>query len=687
MKDKGFSLIELLATIVIIAFIAIISTPIIINSIETANKGAFTDSIYGIIHAVEINSAEYQYARTNFDVTNGDLTYVLENIHYKGRVNASGLIAINPEGKTSLVLGNNFWCAKKTYSKENVTITNGSCDTITVLPVDQPLITLNGNATMTIEAGTTYTDALATFTDNLDVTRQIVGVGTVNNTTPGVYVITYNAVDSDNFAANQVSRTITVVDTTKPVITINGQALINIDVGTAYTDGKATFTDNSDATRQITGTGIVNINTPGSYSITYNATDTSGNAANQVVRTVIVNAIVSTFVVNAPVMTANMIPITRDGANTKWVKANPATDWYDYDAKKWANAVVTTPTSRVAYQTAAAGTEVLNADVLLYLVWIPRYKFAVPDGAAGVPRQIDVVFEEGTATTGTGTGTGTSFLTHGAFTFNGQPLKGIWTGKFETGKKQAGAENTWTKIGGQGGSALNSVVIKPFIQPWTNNNVSIFYTIAKGVETGSDYGFDNAVSNTHMASNYEWGAISFMSGSKYGKCTAGTCTEIWNNPVLDFRTGCAGDNVSSAAINTCVNTYETANGMQASTTGNIYGIYDMSGGAYEFSFAHWTNYAASSGFTTAFLGGAEALKYINKYTTGTVLIGDAGIGNPTKSWYGDDGAAFVMNSINAFFRLGAAWDQPVLSGVYAYNSSNGAAKIYATFRFVLTEQY
>jgi hypothetical protein len=133
-----------------------------------------------------------------------------------------------------------------------------------------------------------------------------------------------------------------------------------------------------------------------------------------------------------------MIPIEWD--TNKWVKAD--NDWYDYDAKKWANVVVTTPTSRAGYQAASAGTEILETDVLMYLVWIPRYKFRIPDGTG--PREIDVVFEDGTATTGLGDGLGENYKTHPGFTFNQLPVEGIWVGKFDTGKKQAGDVSTWT---------------------------------------------------------------------------------------------------------------------------------------------------------------------------------------------------------------------------------------------------
>ena len=49
MKRKGFTLVELLGVIVVLAIIALITTPIILGIIESTRKGAFVDSVYGLI--------------------------------------------------------------------------------------------------------------------------------------------------------------------------------------------------------------------------------------------------------------------------------------------------------------------------------------------------------------------------------------------------------------------------------------------------------------------------------------------------------------------------------------------------------------------------------------------------------------------------------------------------------------
>jgi prepilin-type N-terminal cleavage/methylation domain-containing protein len=607
-KSKGFTIIELLSAIIVVGIIGVITIPIVLSAVEVAQKSAFDESVNGIIKAIELDRSMISTDRRNYDVVDGVLEFNSTPVVFDGKINGSGIIEINDEGKTALVIGNNYWCAKKTFSQVKAIVTEGACDDITTIPED---------------------------------------------------------------------------DITKPVITLLGTTPVNIDEGDSYTDAGAEVTDNVDATRTISGTGTVDINTPGTYTITFNATDVAGNIADTVTRTVIVNSVIS-FTVNEPILDTVMIPIEWNGSS--WVKAD--SDWYDYDAKEWANVVVTTPASRATYQSASAGTTITETDVLMYLTWIPRYKFRVPDGTG--PREIDIVFEEGTATTGVGDGLGENYKTHPGFTFNQLPVEGIWVGKFDTGKKQAGDISTWTTAGAQGGTGANLILIKPGIYSWRANSVSTNYYLARAVETDSDYGIDETNFHTHMSNNVEWGAISYLSHSKYGTCTNGVCEEIWINPANNFMTGCAGDSASSAPTTGCTNTYTTANGLKASTTHNIYGVFDLSGCSSDQTFAHLDNYAggmspyiAGSGFTTTWLSGTEAAVYINKYTSSSVIIGDAGKGNPTAQWYGDDNSGMVMNSSNAWYRRGGSYDIGSRAGAFFYDSTSGASSNYQGFKLVI----
>ena len=158
-----------------------------------------------------------------------------------------------------------------------------------------PVITLNGASIINLNVGDTYNEQGATATDNLDgdLTSSIVISGTVDTNTAGTYFVNYNVSDSSGNAANQVTRTVNVnADTTAPVITLNGASIINLNVGYAYNEQGATATDNldGDLTSSIVISGTVDTNTAGTYFVNYNVSDSSGNAANQVTRTVNVSA-------------------------------------------------------------------------------------------------------------------------------------------------------------------------------------------------------------------------------------------------------------------------------------------------------------------------------------------------------------------------------------------------------------
>ena len=166
------------------------------------------------------------------------------------------------------------------------------------------VIPLNGDNPYTVEVHSTYTDPGASATDIEDGTVPVTDdSASINTTILGDQTVTYTATDS-NGNTSQATRTVKVVDTTAPVITLTGSATINLLLGETYTEQGATCTDNYDTTcTVITGGDTVDTSTVGSYIVTYNATDTSGNAA-QVSRTVNVTATPSDDT-TPPVITLN----------------------------------------------------------------------------------------------------------------------------------------------------------------------------------------------------------------------------------------------------------------------------------------------------------------------------------------------------------------------------------------------
>ena len=148
-----------------------------------------------------------------------------------------------------------------------------------------PVITVNGSNPVTVELGSTYTDAGATAMDAYHGSTPVTSSGTVNTNAVGSYTITYTATDLDNNTAT-ATRVVNVVDTTAPTITVNGSTSVTHELGEAYSDAGATASDASGSATVITS-GSVDTDTPGTYTLTYTATDASGNS-NTATRTVTV---------------------------------------------------------------------------------------------------------------------------------------------------------------------------------------------------------------------------------------------------------------------------------------------------------------------------------------------------------------------------------------------------------------
>ena len=157
-----------------------------------------------------------------------------------------------------------------------------------------PVITVSGNAITEIQGNTPTPVFTATAFDNADgdiTANIIVGGDTVNTAVLGSYVITYNVQDSSSNSATQVTRTINVVDTLSPSISVTGTPTTIVDINGVAPIFTATATDSfyGDITGSIVESGdTINVNTLGTYTRRWNVTDASGNVAPEVTRRVIV---------------------------------------------------------------------------------------------------------------------------------------------------------------------------------------------------------------------------------------------------------------------------------------------------------------------------------------------------------------------------------------------------------------
>ena len=143
-----------------------------------------------------------------------------------------------------------------------------------------PVITILGDNPATVELGSSYTDAGATSDGGETVTVS----GVVDTNTVGTYSITYTSSDAAGNTST-ATRTVNVVDTTAPVLTLTGDNPATVELGSTYSDPGATATDLDTVT--VTSTSNVDTDTVGTYTITYTATDASGNSST-ISRTVVV---------------------------------------------------------------------------------------------------------------------------------------------------------------------------------------------------------------------------------------------------------------------------------------------------------------------------------------------------------------------------------------------------------------
>ena len=439
------------------------------------------------------------------------------------------------------------------------------------------------------------------------------------------------------------------------------------------------------------------------------------------------------------------------------------TAWYDYDAKKWANAQ--------------------TQDGSMW-VWIPRFAYKVNSST----QTFDVVFLKDTTNTYLDNGTEKDaekegYIVHSAFKNesstgyeNGgwdKDLTGIWVSKFEAG--YASGNNSVTPTASSvkytqasawvGGAELSSTdnwgtarnyldgeygvkngsdytfkngtapsIKYPTFQGLTYSmnyiNHNDAFNISKTLtESGNIYGLSSSSTDSHMMKNSEWGAIAYLAQGKYG--LNGTNIYI-NNVNLNNTTksvyavtGCAGATEDASQVATTITelnnrtasgvyVWTQKSGTKASTTGTIYGIYDMSGGTWERTAGlvnngneNLTKYGQS---LMNALNNGKSSKYVTVYPhdssvdkTGanidtasaanwkanTKIYGDgiretSTAGTGKTSWYGD--YSYFPAVYSPFgVRGGSLWDGEG-AGLFSFSRNIGSSVYDVGFRSVLVAQ-
>lgn len=325
-------------------------------------------------------------------------------------------------------------------------------------------------------------------------------------------------------------------------------------------------------------------------------------------------------------------------------------------------------TTDTYYKSSPLGTTIKDSDINEFYVWIPRFKYRLWN-VTGEPnissydaytKGIDISFEKNKESGGSiyckdnicysdeertislTQNDNDKYYTPSSFT-NNEELLGFWVGKYEV--SNGCKDNCLTNS--------SNLTILPNQESWRNNNLSNYYEAIKG--KGNSY---------HIIKNSEWGTISYLSHSKYGICSNMKCTEIASN-----------------------NTYISGKEGKDSTTGNIYGVYDMAGSASEFVMANYTsnNSLALNNSNFKYNVTIPSTDY-DLYSGTNFILGDATkeillTQSSTGSW--DNNYSIFIDKVNNWFIRGGMAGNEVGNGIFYYNATNDSPSEYITTRVVV----
>ena len=376
-------------------------------------------------------------------------------------------------------------------------------------------------------------------------------------------------------------------------------------------------------------------------------------------------------------------------------------EWFAYSEKQWAN------------------VETENG----YFVYIPRYAYKITSGYhqsltnAGTMAVVflnedntlktttdsegntvsasDLIHanEVNSAEEGVGLNATTKYIIHPAFeAFDTADKKvdGLWVAKYEMSMEgTTDGGTTWNNIETSNSSigdvsiktdTTKRMVSKPGVSSWRSIQVTNIFDNCYNM---------NRTLDSHMMKNTEWGAVAYLTVSKYGK---GATSEVEQNKSGSYMTGYGSDSTLSTGA--------------ASTTGNMYGIFDMSGGAYEYVAGYLEDECMVKDTGSRYSYNANLVeaesKYKDVYSTGTTnsftdsytannsKVGDGlweVISNTgsTYGWYGDycifvgldDSAHYPVFSRGGHYR-----DSNSDAGVFCAYSGHGSGHGNNSFRVV-----
>ena len=126
-QKHGFTIIELVAVIVILGLIALITTPIVVNVIGKSSLDTAKNSGEGLLKAAKVYHSKVMLE----SATGSSVTFTFPNgidgLELGGDVPTSGTLVINADGTVKMaVIYESKYCVTKALTDENVTVTENT---------------------------------------------------------------------------------------------------------------------------------------------------------------------------------------------------------------------------------------------------------------------------------------------------------------------------------------------------------------------------------------------------------------------------------------------------------------------------------------------------------------------------------------------------------------------------------
>ncbi len=407
--------------------------------------------------------------------------------------------------------------------------------------------------------------------------------------------------------------------------------------------------------------------------------------------------------VNKPLLGLGMTPVNYDKSTQTWVDTTESMWEWDYNSVANAKSDGTV-VGNGAGKWANARTE----DGSMW-VWIPRYTYKITyeseDSRGGNSwnadddlqgnNKIEIKFSNGTIDDNTD-----DYLSHPAFTFgddeiDNKELEGFWIAKYEmsmeTNGTNTGGKNILLKNNDGTNHEENTenaiMVSKPGVSSWRNISISKAFL--------NSYNYNRTL-DSHLIRNSEWGAVAYLTNA------IGRIPYI-NNSYITGSSGGTQNGGSGYKYGE-----EEGRYVKGSTTHNIYGVFDLSGGAWEFTSAYYKGgdvnklendltddeenekkkYTYGGALYEAYKSD-EMRKYVELYTntydstkTGDAVYETSKQSGGSNSWDGD--CSLTPSASFPVFRRGGYFGNGSSAGVFYFSDANGSSGDNVGFRACLS---